>query len=90
MGCQTIWAGPTLQLSSNVLPYSMDPVTFEDGGKGTVFGSRSLNVFSLSKATDVLLVDGLKVNLISISQSCDQDLFVRFTKDKYIILYRDQ
>ena len=36
----------------------------------------------MPKLENVLLVDGLKVNLISISQLCDQNLFVKFTKNK--------
>ena len=61
-------------------------MTFRDSAKGSVLESRSLNVPSLPKLRDVLLVDEIKANLISISQLCDQDLFVRFTKDKCIVL----
>ena len=35
----------------------------------------------MPKLENVLLVNGLKVNIISISQVCDQNLFVQFTKD---------
>ena len=52
---------------SNVLPSSLDSVTFEDGAKGSVLGSRSLNVPGLPNLRDVLIVDGLKSNLINIS-----------------------
>ena len=38
----------------------------------------------------MFLIDGLKANLIIINQLCDQDLFVRFTKDKCIVLDKDQ
>ena len=34
----------------------------------------------------VLHVDGLKVSLISISQICDIDLHLNFTREKYIIV----
>ena len=56
------------------------------GDKGSVLGSRSLTVPGMSELRDVLLVEGLKSILISISQLCDQDLFVKFTKDKCIVL----
>ena len=67
----------------------MDLVTVEDGAQGSVLGSRSLNVSSSPKLRDVLLVDELKANLISISHLCDQGLFMRFTKDICIVLDQD-
>ena len=73
-------------LLSNVLPFSLDFVTFGDGAKGSVLGLESFNVSGLPKLKDVLLVDGLKANLISISQLCDQDLFAKYTKDKCIVI----
>ena len=36
----------------------------------------------MPKLENDLLVDELKANLISISQLCDHDLFVKFTKNK--------
>ncbi|KAG9449455.1 hypothetical protein H6P81_009420 [Aristolochia fimbriata] len=55
-------------------------VTFGDGGKGSVIGICELNVKGLPNLKNVLLVNGLKANLISISQLCDQNLYVNFTK----------
>ena len=77
-------------LLSNVLPSSLDSVTFRDNAKGSVLGSGYLNVPGLIKLRDVLLVDGLKANLININQFCYQDLFMRFTKEKSIVLDQDQ
>ena len=73
------------RLLSNILPSSLNFVTFRDGAKGSVLGSGSLNVPGLQKLKDVLLIDRLKANFISISQLCDLDLFVKFTKDKCIV-----
>ena len=39
----------------------------------------------MPKLENVLLVDGLKVNLISISKLCDDNLFVQFTKENYLV-----
>ena len=64
----------------------MDSETFGDNVKGSVLGLGSLNVLGLPKLRDVLFVGGLKANLISINQLCDQDLFVKFTKDKGIVI----
>ena len=66
----------------NLQQCNLESVTFDDRGKGTVLGSISLKVLSMPKLENVLLVDGLKVNLISISQLCDDNLFVQFTKKK--------
>ena len=57
-------------------------MTFGDGAKGTVIGNGLLKVPCMPKLENVLLVNGLKVNLISIIQPCDQNLFVKFTKNK--------
>ena len=55
------------QLLSNILPSSLDLVTFIDGSKASILRLGSLNVLGLPKLRDVLLIDGLKANLISIS-----------------------
>ena len=39
----------------------------------------------MPKLDNVLLVDGLKVNLINISQLCDDNLFVQFTKGSCLV-----
>ena len=65
------------RLLSNVLLSSLDLVTFGDGAKRRFLRLGSLNVPNLKKLRDVLFVDGLKANLIHISQLCDQYLFVR-------------
>ena len=69
----------------NLQPCSLESLTFGDGGKGTVLGSGSLKVPVMAKQENVLLMDGLKVNLISISQLCDDNLFVRFTKGSCLV-----
>ena len=77
-------------MQSNFLPSSLDSVTFGDDVKGSVQGLGSLNVPGFPKLRDFLLVDGLKANLISISQLSDQDLFVKLKKDKCIMIDQDQ
>ncbi|XP_019087561.1 PREDICTED: uncharacterized protein LOC109127386 [Camelina sativa] len=55
-------------------------VTFEDGGKGTIQGKGATSGDTQPNLKDVFLVDGLKANLISVSQLCDEGLDVTFTK----------
>ncbi|CAM8914420.1 unnamed protein product [Rhodiola kirilowii] len=64
-------------------------VTFGDGGKGQVIGCGTLKVPDLPELEDVLLVDGLKVNLISISRLCDEGQSVTFTRDSCQVLDRN-
>ncbi|CAM8892403.1 unnamed protein product [Rhodiola kirilowii] len=61
-------------------------VTFGDGGKGQVIGCGTLKVPDLPVLKDTLLVEGLKVNLISISQLCDGGYHVKFTHDSCHVL----
>ncbi|KAG9458415.1 hypothetical protein H6P81_002923 [Aristolochia fimbriata] len=60
-------------------------VNFGDGAKGEVIGRGILRVDGLPKLENVLLVNGLKANLLSISQLCDQNLHVRFTKEGCVV-----
>ena len=68
-------------------PCNLEFVTFGDGAKGTMIGSGLLKVLGMPKLENVLLVDGLKTNIINISQLCDHKLFVKFTKNKFSVVY---
>ena len=61
-------------------------VSFGDGGKWRVLGKGTLLADGLSKLKNVLHVEGLKANLMSISQLCDQNLNVKFIKDNCKVL----
>ncbi|XP_019164471.1 PREDICTED: uncharacterized protein LOC109160643 [Ipomoea nil] len=60
---------------------SSGSVTYGDGQKGKIVGNGTLNVPGLPHLDEVLLVRGLKANLISISQLCDQNWNVCFNRD---------
>ncbi|XP_019167284.1 PREDICTED: uncharacterized protein LOC109163018 [Ipomoea nil] len=60
-------------------------ITFGDGGKGQIIASGILNVHGLPRLPKVLLVQSLKTNLISISQLCEDELKVEFSKDNCIV-----
>ena len=53
-------------------------VTFEDNNKGKIIGKGTIRNKSNLLIEDVLLVDSLKYNLLSISQLCDKGYVVRF------------
>ncbi|XP_048423736.1 uncharacterized protein LOC125469828 [Pyrus x bretschneideri] len=48
-------------------------VTFGDGKRARIVGKREIKTLGIPCLKDVMLVDGLKANLISISQICDDD-----------------
>lgn len=60
-------------------------VCFSDGVTQNIVGKGKLKYPGFPPLEDVLLVDGLSTNLISISQLCDQGLNVSLSKDKYIV-----
>ena len=69
---------------TNLQSSHQDNVIFGDDNKGRIIGTNTLIFHGLSRLKEVLLVEGLSVNLI-IRQLCDENLFVRFIKDKCIV-----
>ena len=61
-------------------------VTFEDGSKSMIRGIGTVDIPGLSVFEDVWYVDGLKANLLSISQIWDNGLNVLFLKYECEIL----
>ena len=64
-------------------------VTFGDGVTVRVLGRGTLNIDGFPWFKNVLHIDRLKANLISISQICDLNLNVNFYCEKYIVLDTD-
>ena len=55
-----------------------DYVTFSDGSHARVLGKGTIEMPRLPLLEDVLYIKGLKVNLLSITQICDEDFLVQF------------
>ena len=70
--------------------YSSSFVTFGDGAKGKIKGIGKLVRYGSPCMDDVLLVEGLTANLISISQLCDQGLSVNFSKSECLVMGSNQ
>ena len=66
--------------------YNDGSVRFGDGGKVKVIGKVIVSVPGMSKLKNVYLVDGLKTNLLSISQLCDSCHKVHFSANECIIV----
>ena len=60
-------------------------VTFGDSGTGKIIGQGNIGKDPFTIIEDVLLVEGLKHNLISISQLCDKGYKVTFDKNTCIV-----
>ena len=61
-------------------------VTFGDGSHSQVLRKGIVDIPGLPLFTDVLYIKGLKVNLLSITQICDEDFLVQFSKKWCVIL----
>ena len=70
--------------------YSTSYVTFGDGAKGDIKGIGMLVRPGSPYLDDVLLVEGLTANLISISKLCDQGLSVKFSKSECLVTNYDK
>ena len=67
---------------TDLRPFCQGSVIFGDGARGRVIRMGSLVLLALSKLKNALLVEGLTVNLVNVSQLCDEGLIVQFTKVK--------
>ena len=55
-------------------------VTFSNGRKSQIKGKGIISLPGLPDIANILYVEGLRVNLLSINQICDQDIMVLFSK----------
>ncbi|GAA0168017.1 hypothetical protein LIER_22834 [Lithospermum erythrorhizon] len=76
-GCSRYTIGKKLHLTK-IQYLKGDHVTFGDGGRGWIVGKGQLCMDGLPYLEDVLLVEGLIANLISISQLSDDGMKVFF------------
>ena len=61
-------------------------VTFGDRSKSQIKGKGIISVLGRPDIANVLYVEGLRVNLLSISQICDQDFMALFSKGKCLVM----
>ena len=79
-GCSRHMTGNAAHLK-NYRRHHGGTVTFGDGKKSAVIGKGTLCVEGLPELKNVYHVDGIKACLLSISQLCDENMYVNFTKD---------
>ena len=61
-------------------------VTFGDGRKSFIKRKGTISLLGLPDIANMLYVEGLRVNLLSISKICDQDFMMLFSKGKCLVL----
>ena len=61
-------------------------VTFGEESKSRIKGKGIISLPGLTDIANVLYVEGLRVNLLSISQICYQDFMVLFSKGKCLVM----
>ena len=61
-------------------------MTFGDGSHAQVLGKWTIEIPGLPLLKYVLYIKELKANLLSITQICDEDFLVQFSKKRYIII----
>jgi hypothetical protein len=88
-GCSRHMTGMKNYLT-NLKAYATSYVTFGDGAKGKIKGIGKLCKAGSPLLDDVLLVEGLTANLISISQLSDQGLEVKFSLEEYLVTSENQ
>ncbi|XP_062088723.1 uncharacterized protein LOC133795284 [Humulus lupulus] len=87
-GCSKHMTGNKLLLN-NYKEGTEGLVTFGDGNKGAILGRGDLMLKNLPVVKDVLYVKGLKANLLSISQLCDDHYTVNFSKSTCLVKSTD-
>ena len=63
-----------------------DYVTFGNGSHAQVLGKGTIEILKLPLLKDVLYIKRLMANLLSITQICDEDFLVQFSKKGCIII----
>lgn len=79
-GCSRHMTGSKDNLTDYV-EHCSERVTYGGGAKEKIIGKYTLDVEGLPKLHNVLHVEELNSNLISISQLCNDDLYVKFDKN---------
>ena len=70
---------------THISPKNSGHVTYGDNNKGRILGIIKIGTNSSTFIENVLLVDGLKHNLLSVSQLCDKGYLVSFDSHNCVI-----
>ena len=70
-------------------PYHGGTITFEGNKKGRITWVCKIGIHPYPSIDNVLFVEGLKPNVLSISKSCGSGYDVSFNKDECVVLCKD-
>ena len=70
--------------NSHISPKKNGHVTYGDNNKGRILGVGKIGTNSSTSIENVLHVEGLKHNLLSVSQLCDRGYLVSFDSHKCV------
>jgi len=70
---------------THISPKNSEHVTYGDNNKSRILGVRKIGTNSSTSIENVLLVDGLKHSLLSVSQLCDKAYLVSFDSHNCVI-----
>ncbi|KAL3520039.1 hypothetical protein ACH5RR_018188 [Cinchona calisaya] len=84
-GCSKYMTSDT-SLFTKLISKNSGKVTFGDNMKAKSIGIGDVGKNGKTLIKNVLLVDNLNYNLLSVSQLCDKHLYVFFTKHEWLIL----
>jgi len=83
-GCSKYMTGDVSKFTT-ISPKKNGHVTYGDNNKGKIIGFGKIGTSSSTPIENVLLVEGLKHNLLSVSQLCDKEYKVSFDSEKCVI-----
>jgi len=70
-------------------PYHCGTVTFKGNQKARIIGVGKIGIHPYPSIDNVLLDEGLKHNVLTISQLCDNGYGVFFNKEECVVLHDD-
>ena len=88
-GCTNHMTREKSMFSSLQLNHDAQEIVFGDSGKGEVVGVGKIPISNDQSISNILLVDSLSYNLLSISQLCEMGYNCLFTNEGVQILRRE-
>ena len=86
-GCSKHMTGDASKFT-HISPKKSGHVTYGDNNKGRILGVGKIGTNSSNSIENVLLVEGLKHSLLSVSQLCDKGYLVSFDSQKCLIEHK--
>ena len=86
-GCSKHMTGDVSNFT-HISPKKSGHVTYGDNNKGRILGVGKIGTNSSNSIENVLLVEGLKHSLLSVSQLCDKGYLVSFDSQKCLIEHK--